>query len=407
MATTGGTPAPVSAAEESEMLFWGAPESVGEPTSTEDVLIPTSSEVSVTDLSAGYKYTIAVLSNGTAQSAGFVESLDSYSGHLGIRGGDVVEGENSFQTIANVFDAENDLIIDAPAFAKAYTGAESASSPGAMHSLLIDADGQAWVTGSNNKGQLCLGDFEDRLLPQQVPNSIGTVVSAAVGSEHTLLLLNDGTVFGCGSNEVGQLGLGAEVTEASDPTLITGPGAVESLSAGHSFSLLKAEDGLYVVGSNQFGQLCVNTTTEDGMVDVMTPQGITDVDVSTVATFEAIKTSSYILFKDGSVGACGRNNFGQLGDGTEIDRLRTVIDPLPDELPIRQVGVGPSSESAFFVNDNGDTYATGLNDRGQLGVGDNVNKNVLTLVDFDTTLEIEQISAAGDHAVARAASLST
>lgn len=222
-----------------------------------------------------------------------------------------------------------------------------------------------------------------------------------------MLLLEDGSVFGCGSNEVGQIGLGENVQASSDPTRIEGVGVVESLSAGLGFSLFKSMDGLYVTGNNFYGQLCVNAAVGD---NVMTPNRIIDsvidgtiiyIDTNIVSTFEAIKSSSFILFKDGSVGACGRNNFGQLGDGKNADVVRTVIDPLPNGVPIRKLGVGPSSESAFFVNDNGIAYATGLNDRGQLGVGDNVNRNSLTEVDFGGGTEIAQISAAGDHTLSR------
>ena len=61
--------------------------------------------------------------------------------------------------------------------------------------------------------------------------------------------------------------------------------------------------------------------------------------------------------------------------------------------------MGPSSESAFFIDSDGDVFATGLNDRGQLGVGDNVNKNLLTEVNFDDSIKVEMISASRDHAL--------
>ena len=45
----------------------------------------------------------------------------------------------------------------------------------------------------------------------------------------------------------------------------------------------------------------------------MTINNFIDVDTNVMSTtFEAIKTSSFVLFKDGSVGTCGGNNFGQL-----------------------------------------------------------------------------------------------
>ena len=57
-------------------------------------------------------------------------------------------------------------------------------------------------------------------------------------------------------------------------------------------------------------QLYTNAT--DG-ANVMTINNFIDVDTNVMSTtFEAIKTSSFVLFKDGSVGACGGNNFGQL-----------------------------------------------------------------------------------------------
>ena len=390
------TEVPTTKADGTEFYYWGAPESAGE--SGEDKTSPEPTDELFSDVAAGSRYSIKILPDGVAHSMGYIDSIDTYHGHLGLPGGDVSVGENAAKPITSVYDAENDQVLEAPFFVQAFAGAERESSPGSIHTLLIDEDGQAWVTGSNNEGQLCLGDFNDRLIPQQIPID-STIVGAAVGSEHTLLLLEDGSVYGCGSNDLGQLGLGGNVESANIPTLIEGLGTVDGVSAGVAFSLFKADDALYATGSNTYGQLCDEDTVGD---DVMSPIGLTGVDASSVSTFEAIKTSAFILFKDGSVGACGRNNFGQLGDNTNEDRVRTVIEPLPNDVAIRMLGVGPSSESAFFVNADGVTYATGLNDRGQLGVGDVNNRNALTMVSYGIAAQVPQkISASEDHTLSR------
>ena len=70
----------------------------------------------------------------------------------------------------------------------------------------------------------------------------------------------------------------------------------------------------------------------------MTPDKIIDVDTNIVSTFEAVKISSFILFKESSIGACGRNKFGQLGHGTNKE---TVIEPLLNDMSIQKLGVGP------------------------------------------------------------------
>lgn len=376
----------------SEFFYWGSAASVGESLQ-EDITFPKSGNKVLLDASAGSKYSIVVLPDGTAQSAGFITSIDNYHGHLGLRGGDVSEGENPFREISSVFDAENGIIVDAPAFKRAFAGAEQISSPGSIHSLLLDAEGQVWATGSNEKGQLCLGDFEDRLIPTKIPVD-GKIINVAIGGEHTLLLHEDGTVYGCGSNEVGQIGLGSSVSTTNTPMKIDGVGIVRNLSAGLAFSLILSTDGLLVTGNNFYGQLCVDT---DGS-NLLNPVALDDVNGEIVTSFEAIQTSSYILFNDGSVGACGRNNFGQLGDGTNDDKTRAVSS-IPK--PIRKLGAGPSSESTFFIDDDGVAYGTGLNDRGQLGVGDTKNRNLLTVVAFSDDAFVQQMSAAGDHTVSR------
>ena len=377
-----------------QMYSWGSSGAIGEP--SDEILTPLAKGIPVADLSAGVGYSLIILEDGTAQSAGSIDSIDNYHGNLGLPLESVSAGENPFQSITSVFDAETGSDIDPPPFVLAFAGAEAQLSPGEIHSVLISEDGGAYVFGSNNLGQLCLGDFDDRNIPQRVPID-GVVKSAAIGGGHTLLLLEDGSVYGCGSNVAGQIGLGAEIAETNTPTLLDIE-AVEKISSGLDFSLIKAADGLYIMGSNGFGNLCIDSAGQN----VMTPTLIEDVDVSIVASFEAIKSSSFISFLDGSVGACGANSLGQLGDGTNEDRVRTVIDPLPDNSPVRKLGVGPSAESAFFINDLGKTYATGLNDKGQLGVGDLEDRNSLTLVIFPQgVVAPEHISAAGSHTLGR------
>ena len=83
------------------------------------------------------------------------------------------------------------------------------------------------------------------------------------------------------------------------------------MSPGLGFLLFKSIDGLYVTGNIVHGQLCINTTNG---ANVMNPNKITDVDTNIECiTFEVMKTSLFVLFKDGSAGACSRNNSGQLG----------------------------------------------------------------------------------------------
>ena len=72
-----------------------------------------------------------------------------------------------------------------------------------------------------------------------------------------MILTSSGNLFGCGSNEEGQLGLGETVIETTDATFEDNfiMSDVLSISAGQKFALVRTSDGLFGMGDNTFGEL--------------------------------------------------------------------------------------------------------------------------------------------------------
>ncbi|KAL7469046.1 hypothetical protein ACHAXS_009293, partial [Conticribra weissflogii] len=367
--------------ESTELFFWGDPSSAG-IVLTEDVVIPQNVDELVVDASAGSFYTLTVLSDGTVGVAGVIDSVDTYRGHFGIPTLSLQQGANELQVIETV--VVDGLEIAAPLFRRVFAGAESSSGSGEIHSMFIDVNGNVFATGNNLNGQLCLGDNDDRLLPELVTLP-EPATDIAVG----------GNVFGCGSNSVGQIGIG-DVLQSNIPDDNNGLSDVESISAGLDFALVKAGDGLFVMGSNEFGQLCVDTDS----AALLSPSLLLDVNGDSVLAFEAGASSSYLLFDDGSVAACGLNDVGQLGDGSFDDKLRTTVI-IPGGVVILRIDSGPSASSAFFAGDDENLYATGLNDRGQLGVGDTSTRDTPTTVEYTEPVGIIDITASSTHSLSR------
>lgn len=247
--------------------FWGAEEGrgsdLGQNQQTPD-FIPTE----VIDISAGSRHTFLIEADGTAVAAGFVESKDSYIGHLGLGPVETAgcpneellcEGTNPPLPVEEVVNAAGDT-EPPPPFVRAYAGIGVASDSGEMHSLLISRDGKAYVSGSNNKGQLCLGESAvgksvDTF--HEVPG-INNAIQGAVGIDFTLILTADGKVYGCGTNDVGQIGQGPDIPSVSEPVLIQGLNGIDDLATGLTFSMFldRDEGKIYGTGSNLYGQLC-------------------------------------------------------------------------------------------------------------------------------------------------------
>ena len=75
-------------------------------------------------------------------------------------------------------------------------------------SFILKNDGTLWGCGYNKFGQLGLGDTIDRSTFTIASINTNDVKSVYCGNDHTLILKNDGTLWGCGYNGFGQLGLG-------------------------------------------------------------------------------------------------------------------------------------------------------------------------------------------------------
>lgn len=137
-----------------------------------------------------------------------------------------------------------------------------ASSCNACHSAVITTDGKVWTWGRNEAGQLGHGTTERVDNPTVVSALEGlNIIDVACGKQHTLFVTEKGTVYSCGENKYGQLGLGHQSCTIYTPTKISYRGPpIKKVAAGGDFSMLVDIRGnLYSFGCPEYGQLGHNT----------------------------------------------------------------------------------------------------------------------------------------------------
>ena len=77
----------------------------------------------------------------------------------------------------------------------------------ANHTFILKNDGTLWGCGNNNDGELGLGNTTNRYTFTQITTNVDNIKSVYGGYDHTLILKNDGTLWASGWNNYGQLGL--------------------------------------------------------------------------------------------------------------------------------------------------------------------------------------------------------
>jgi hypothetical protein len=234
--------------------------------------------------------------------------------------------------------------------------------------VLMD-DGSIYGCGYNSYGQLGNGTTTNTSTLTAMTNIPGTPVSIYCGAYHTLVLMDDGSIYGCGSNSYGQLGNGTTTTTSTLTDMTNIPGTPVSISCGTYHTLVLMDDGsIYGCGSNSYGQLGNGTTTNTSTLTAMTNIPGTPVSISCGAYH------TLVLMDDGSIYGCGYNGNGQLGNGTTTN---TSTLTAMTNIPGTPVSISCGRYHTLVLMSDGSVYGCGRNDSGQLGDGSTTSSSSL------------------------------
>ena len=282
-----------------------------------------------------------------------------------------------------------------------------------FHTLALTTDGKIYSWGYNGDGELGDGSVNDRATPDlaYMDGALAgkTVIAVAHGSLHSLAVTADGLAFTWGYNGSGQLGDGT-YDDHSVPTPVDASGVlagkmIVALAGGDDHSLALADDGkVYAWGRNDFGQL------GDGTTDPRTSPVAVDVTGvlagKTVVAIGGGHTHSLVLTSDGKLYAWGYNQNGQLGDGTGVDSSVPVAVDMTGVLAGKTVkAIAAGGDHNLVLATDGHAYAWGRNDYGQIGDDSNAQSDLPVAVDTTGVLggkTITMIAAGHSHSLALA-----
>ena len=279
---------------------------------------------------------------------------------------------------------------------------------GCEHSMMVSTTGELFATGYNHTGQLGHGVGEPWSPAVPVRALAGRVVTLVGCSYfHSMIVCADGTVFGCGKNECGQLGHGDTVDRkrpaplprfaAAEPPVQTygSGGDVVSVGCGQFHTAFVLRDGrLMTCGKNEHGQLGHETATNR-----RTPTRVGGALAGRAAlSVRCGYFHTVVVASGGDVFACGRNDHGQAGLGTPMQRV-FGMQPISALRDRGATSVAAGCYHTVVVGAGGLLWVFGRNNHGQLGTGDLTERAVPHAVTMFAGRRIASVACGFYHTV--------
>ncbi|KAA8534171.1 hypothetical protein F0562_031636 [Nyssa sinensis] len=381
----GGCGFAMAISESGKLITWGSTDDLGQSYVTsgkhgetpEPFPLPT--EASIVKAAAGWAHCVSVTENGEVYTWGWKECVPS----------------------GKVFgDPSTGVILEKDVFERHGSFLTEQVSPRCQGSRSTDGT----VSAADSRGALpCLVTLNPGL----------RIATVAAGGRHTLALsVSDiGQVWGWGYGGEGQLGLGSRIRMVSSPhpvPCIDSSSFGKDRSAALSLGSMSSEgQGFRVPGNYVKGIACGGrhsaVITDAGALLTFgwglygqCGQGSTDDELSPTCVssllgiqIEGVAAGLWhtvCISADGDVYAFGGNQFGQLGTGADqAETLPRLLDaPSLENIHAKTVSCG-ARHSAVIAED-GKLFCWGWNKYGQLGLGDVIDRNIPSQVAIEVLL---------------------
>jgi alpha-tubulin suppressor-like RCC1 family protein len=244
------------------------------------------------------------------------------------------------------------------------------------HIAVINNNNKLYGVGANNNYQLGINtDTMYRSSFTSLPISLPTGVYPrfiSCGQEHTMIIMSNNTIYGCGLNAWKAIGLGlvsnAPVQTFTQLTsfspVLNGIYPIQISCSGYATYVIMSDNSLYSCGSNLQGEQGQGIiTTHPSMLTKVTtlPNNVYPIRVANGTYF------TVVLMSDGSIYTYGQNNNGQLGQGTISTYNMT---PTKISLPVNKTPkyISCGAHWSFVLMTDNSLYGFGLNNHGQLGI---------------------------------------
>jgi alpha-tubulin suppressor-like RCC1 family protein len=251
--------------------------------------------------------------------------------------------------------------------------------------VFVKRENTLFCCGNNCEGQLGLGDKKNRNIFEKINYDFGKIKNIAISGYSTYVLNHNDEIFVCGDNSSGELGLCDTKTRTLFTKINFDFGKIKIFVVNcDSIFIVNTNNNIYCCGQNYIGgkytkkicgQLGFNEKTHIAkfmQIDNIFGN-ITDIIMESFSTF--------IINDNSEVFCCGHNNKGKLGLGCETEYITKFTKINFDFGKIKKLIT--NYNATYIFNDKYEVFSVGDNNYGQLGLKNYDDKNIFTKINFN------------------------
>jgi alpha-tubulin suppressor-like RCC1 family protein len=354
--------------------------------------IPNASTPTATERSRWDAISIAAGGNHSCAMVGIIEPFDGFTIQCW--------GKNDFGQLGDGTTTDSNRVVHLTNWSEV-DGIFKAIVAGwghtcAMGNFVDEEPGGVACWGYNKNGELGDGtNLNNNGYPRGISRvqDLHDAVALAAGDDHTCAVLNGGGVKCWGFNGDGQLGDGTtnDSNTPEDAEYLSSGVIAITAGWGHTCALIQ-DAGIRCWGDNEYGQLGDGTD-----VPYRAVRGMVSGLEKDIVGISAGGGHTCALKQDGRIMCWGQNNYGQLGDGTTKNSNLPVyvkgLSLLSGET-ISSLAAGRNHTCA--LTDRRRVMCWGWNSSGQLGDGTMISRTIPVVADTHGN-DILGLSAGGEH----------
>ncbi|KAJ4719959.1 Ultraviolet-B receptor UVR8 [Melia azedarach] len=392
-----------------KLITWGSTDDLGQSYVTSGkhgetpAPFPLPMETSIVKAAAGWAHCVAVTDSGEVYTWGWKECVPS-----GRVFGDPSTGTSLEK---DVFERQSSFLTEqvSPRSQGSRSSGGTSSGTDGRGSGEESSKRRRVSSAKQTAESSSSGDENLSALPCLVTLNPGVrIATVAAGGRHTLALSDIGQVWGWGYGGEGQLGLGSRVRMVSSPHPIPciesssygkdrstalsrgsmsseGPGFrvpgnyVKGIACGGRHSAVITDAGaLLTFGWGLYGQ-CGQGSTDDEL----SPTCVSSLLGIRIGVVAAGLWHTVCISGDGDVYAFGGNQFGQLGTGGDQAETLPRLLEAPSLENVQAKSVSCGARHTAIITEDGRVFCWGWNKYGQLGLGDVIDRNIPSRVTIE------------------------